>query len=424
MSVELFFLNSIIFLIAGIIFLFLIRIVLRFRRASNNIEQKDVSRVGFVVDTFHELVSQLKEKEKELEVLRKDAEDRAAAIEGYNENILQSVPSGVISFDEEKRITKVNRAAENILEMREETIIGRNCADVLGKPITDFFKEKKVVERGETGYTTQSGKRIWLGLTLSPLKDTEGSIIGQILIFTDLTHLKAIESQIELRYRLSSLGEMSAGIAHELRNPMAVIAGYTKLLLKKADDSVKPTVDAISREISVMDRIISDFLSFAKPAELNFTDINLRELIENCVTSAGSERTDIAVKLAIRELPVLKGDEVLFRQAFTNLIRNSLDAMPQGGVLTINASHQTNHERDFVNVLMSDTGHGISEDIRDKVFLPFFTTKEKGTGLGLAIVHKIFVSHGGNISIDTCDKGTTFRIRLPLDPGTQKTIVR
>ena len=343
MSAELFFLNSIIFLIAGIIFLFLIRIVLRFRRTSKNIEQKDVSRVGFVVDTFRELVSQLKENEKELEVLRKDAEDRAAAIEGYNENILQSVPSGVISFDEEKRITKVNRAAEKILEMREETIIGRNCMDVLGKPITDFFKEKKVVERGETGYTTQSGKRIWLGLTLSPLKDTEGSIIGQILIFTDLTHLKAIESQIELRYRLSSLGEMSAGIAHELRNPMAVIAGYTKLLLKKADDSVKPTVDAISREISVMDSIISDFLSFAKPAELNFTDINLRELIENCVTSAGSERTDIAVKLAIGELPVLKGDEVLLRQAFTNLIRNSLEAMPQVGVLTINASPQTDH---------------------------------------------------------------------------------
>ena len=424
MSVELFFLNSIIFLIAGIIFLFLIRIVIRFRKTSKNIEQKDVSRVGFVVDTFHELVSQLKEKEKELEVLRKNAEDRAIAIEGYNENILQSVPSGVISFDEEKRITKVNRAAEKILEMREETVVGRNCADVLSKPITDFLKEKKVVERGETVYTTPSGRRIWLGLTLSPLKDTEGSIIGQILVFTDLTHLKAIESQIELRYRLSSLGEMSAGIAHELRNPMAVIAGYTKLLLKKADDSIKPTVDAISREISVMDRIISDFLSFAKPAELNFTNIDLRELIENCVTSTGSERTDITIKLAIGELPALKGDEVLLRQAFINLIQNSLEAMPQGGVLTIEASSQTDHERDFVNVLLSDTGHGISEDIRDKVFLPFFTTKEKGTGLGLAIVHKIFVSHGGNISIDSCDKGTTFRIRLPLDSRMQKTVAR
>ncbi len=255
-----------------------------------------------------------------------------------------------------------------------------------------------------------------MGLTLSPLKDSEGAIIGQILVFTDLTHLKAIESQIELRDKLSSLGEISAGIAHELRNPMAVIAGYTKLLSKKADTSIKPTVDAISKEIVVMDRIITDFLSFAKPAELNVTDINLRELIENCVASTRGEQDDIIIKLAINNLPLIKGDEVLLRQAFINLLQNSTESMPKGGVLTIEATSLSDRERDSVEIFISDTGHGISEDIKDKIFLPFFTTKEKGTGLGLAIVHKIVVSHGGSISVDSSEKGTIFKIKLPLFP--------
>jgi PAS domain S-box-containing protein len=405
------FFYSILFLIVLIILLYLIRLFIGFYRTSKNLNQKDASQVGFVVDTFHELVSQLKEKEKELEILGKKAEDRAIAIEGYNENILQSVPSGVISFDQEMRITKVNLAAEKILEVRAENIIGEYHTDVLNKPIIDFLNDRKVIERGEIAYITPSGKRIWLGLTLSPLKDREGLIIGQILVFTDLTHLKAVESQIKLRDKLSSLGEISAGIAHELRNPMGVIAGYTKLMSKKADNSLKPTVDAISKEIVVMDRIISDFLSFAKPAELNIAKSNLKAIIENCVTSVMGKRTDLSLNIDINALPALKGDEVFLRQAFINLIQNAVDAMPQGGNLKIKALPSTG---DFMDILISDTGHGISEDIKDKIFLPFFTTKEQGTGLGLAIVHKIVISHGGSISVDSSEKGTTFNIRLPL----------
>jgi PAS domain S-box-containing protein len=403
------FLYSVIFLIAAIVCFYLFRILMRSYKVKKSLEQKDSSKVGFVVDTFHDLVSQLKEKERELEVLRTKAEDRATAIEGYNENILQSVPSGVISFDEEMRITKINRAAEKILEIKGERIVGKNQREVLNRPITDFLSDRKTIERGEISYTTSSGRRIWLGLTLSPLEDKEGAKIGQILIFTDLTHLKAIESQIELRDRLSSLGEISAGIAHELRNPMAVIAGYTKLMSRKVDSSLKPTADAISKEIAVMDRIISDFLSFAKPAELSMADIDLKKLVEDCATSVLAERDDIVLAIDMEVLPVIRGDEVLLRQAFINLIQNSAEAMPQGGSLTIKAS-----KGDFIDILVSDTGHGISEDVKDKIFLPFYTTKEKGTGLGLAIVQKIMVSHGGNISIDTSEKGTTFRIKLPL----------
>ena len=404
------FVYSIIIIVAGVILLFFFRLLIRFPRAKKNHEEKDSSQVGFVVDTFHEVVSQLKEKEKELEVLRKQAEDRATAIEGYNENILQSVQSGVVSLDEEMKVTKINLAAAKILEIKGESVIGQYHDEVLNKPITDFLQDKKVIERGEISYVTPSGKRIWLGLTLSPLKNNEGATIGQILIFTDLTHLKAIESQMELRNKLSSLGEISAGIAHELRNPMGVIAGYTKLLSKKADDALRPTVDAISREIVVMDRIISDFLSFARPVELNLADIDLKAIIEYCVMSTAQKHDYIDLQLETDNLPLIKGDEVLMRQAFINLIQNSLEAMPQGGKLIIRASSASG---DFLDITVADTGHGISENVKDKIFLPFFTTKEKGTGLGLAIVHKIVISHGGSIHVDSSEKGTVFRLRLP-----------
>jgi PAS domain S-box-containing protein len=392
-----------------LIFFYLLRTVTRFYNKKKSNERKDTSQVGFVVDTFHELVSKLKEKERELEILRQKAEDRAVIIEGYNENILQSVPSGVMSFDEELRITKVNLTAEKIFEVKRETVFGKYHTDVLNRPITDLLKGKKLIERGEISYTTPSGRKIWLGLNLSPLKNKEGKTIGQILVFTDITEIKAFEAQMELRSRLSSLGEISAGIAHELRNPMGVIAGYTKLLSKKADESLRPTVNAIAKEINVMNRIISDFLSFAKPAELNISDIDLKGIIGNCVSVVAGGKGDIKTHIDIDGLPTIKGDEVLLRQAFTNLVQNAIESMPKGGELSVRSSLG-----EFIEVSISDTGPGIAENIVDKIFLPFFTTKDRGTGLGLSIVQKIIVSHGGNIFVDSGNKGTTFRIRFPL----------
>lgn len=412
MNAEILLVSSIL-LITIIISLYLIRLTMRFYRTKKSLEEKDASQVGFVVDTFHDLVSQLKEKERELEVLRKKAEDRATAIEGYNENILQSVPSGVISFDEEMRITKLNLAAERILELERETIAGKHQSEVLKKPITDYLSRKELIERGEIAYITPSGRRIWLGLAITPLKDGTGSTIGQLLVFTDLTHLKAIESQMALRDKLSSLGEISAGIAHELRNPMAVIAGYTKLLSKKAESTLQPPVEAIAKEIAVMDRIISDFLSFAKPAELTLSAITIKAIIDQCVASVTDERNDISAVVAVDGSFSVRGDEVFLRQAFINLLQNAAEAMPRGGSLTVKSS-PSGGTQGFLDISISDTGHGISDDVKNKIFLPFFTTKEKGTGLGLAIVQKIIVSHGGNVSVESSDKGTTFTVRLPL----------
>lgn len=410
MNIETIFLFSVLFFIVIVAFFYLLRVFMRLRSENKRPEQKDRSQVGFVVDTFHELVSKLKEKERELEELRKIAEQKADDVESYNRNVLQSVPSGVISFDSDLRIKSINTSAEKILGLRSGDAIGKSYNAILGVPISDIISERKLIERGETQYQTSDGRRIWLGLTFSPLRDSLGKEIGNILVFTDLTELKTLESQAELRRRLSSLGEISAGIAHELRNPLGVIAGYTKLLSKKAGSDLLPTINSISKEVDVMDRIISDFLSFAKPVELTVAKINLNEMIENCISSILGENNKIEVSLDIDKSAYVLGDEVLLRQACTNLIQNSVEAMKDGGKLSLGYKNMG----DFVEVTVSDTGHGIPESIKDKIFLPFYTTKEKGTGLGLAIVQKIIVSHGGEISVESSNEWTTFKVRLPL----------
>ena len=272
-------------LLFSVYLFYLIRLLLDIQRKKMEAKNREVTQVGFVVDTFHELVSKLKEKERELEDLRKNAEERAWSVEMYNENILQSVPSGVVSFDQESRITKMNAAAEHILEMKESDVLMKKYQEVFHSPIAEMIDSRETVERAEISYLTGSGKRIWLGLNVSPLKDSTDSNIGQLLVFTDLTELKAFQSQKDLRERLSTLGEMSAGIAHELRNPLAVISGYTRMLSKKVDDSMKPAVESIAKEVAVMDRIITDFLSFAKPTDLIVSEVDLKDLLEGCLSS-------------------------------------------------------------------------------------------------------------------------------------------
>jgi len=388
----------------------LLRVITRMRKKRGTSQQKEESQVSFIVGTFHELVAKLKDKERELEELRKKAEERADSIESYNEDILQSVPSGVISLDHDLTITKMNSAAARILQLHVPSAIGKRYDELFMEPLKGILDGKKTIERGELRYITDSGKRLHLGLAITPLLNSVKETIGRLMVFTDLTELKALESQAELRERLSSLGEMAAGMAHELRNPMAVIAGYTKLLSKKVDPSLLHVVDSVAGEVAVMDRIITDFLSFAKPTELIVSPVEVEHLIKTCVAHIAGERKDIRVFFDAEKIPPIQGDEILLRQAFTNLVQNAVDSMPEGGDLQFGFST----EPDSLEISISDTGHGIPEKIKDKIFLPFYTTKDKGTGLGLAIVHKIVVSHHGSISIESREQGTTFRVRLPL----------
>lgn len=405
---------SLSFLVLLLILAYILRVVHTLRLKKNEEKNTAVTEVGFVVDTFHDVVSRLKEKERELEILRKRAEERASEIEIYNEDILQSVPSGVVSFDQNLFITRMNAAAERILELRESDVAGKGHDRVFNSPIRELVAGRQTIKRIDAGYISGSGKRIWLGLNMSPLKDSFGTVIGQILVFTDMTELKAFQSQMELRERLSNLGEMSAGIAHELRNPLGVISGYTKILSKKIEPSLLPAVERISKEVSVMDRIITDFLSFAKPTDLVMSDVDLCALMEGCLSAVGSSAEGVAIVKHLEPLLHIRADEILLRQTFSNLLQNAVEAMPEGGTLAVSIS---SNPADIV-ITVSDTGHSIPRELQDKIFLPFFTTKEKGTGLGLSIVHKVVVSHGGSIRVDSggADSGadgTIFTIILP-----------
>jgi signal transduction histidine kinase len=256
------------------------------------------------------------------------------------------------------------------------------------------------------------GGKLWLGYNTAMLTDRQEAALGVILSFSDLTEVKRLQEQIELRERLTALGEMSAGIAHELRNPMAVISGYLTLLSKKNDPASQETIRSIANEINGMNRIIGDLLTFARPASLNRVKITIKDMITSCLAAVlqakgENSRIETVVKLSDAEVSV---DEVLMRQAVSNLLQNAVEAMPDGGTLTIEA-----HVNRDIKIMIRDTGTGIPSDKLKKIFLPFYTLKDTGVGMGLALVHKIVTSHGGRVDVASMvGKGTVFSIILPL----------
>ncbi len=360
--------------------------------------------VGFVVDTFHELVAKLKEKERELEALRAAAEDKASTIEGYNESILQSVPSGVISLDASGAIVKANAAAARMIERPAESLAGMGITDVLGAAV-------EPVERGELQYRSPSGRLKWLGYGVAPLTDARGGgALGRLMVLTDVTELKAYQSQAELRRRLESLGEVAAGIAHELRNPLGVIAGYMQLIEKRGDPAIKSQVEAALREVSLMDAIIADFLSFARPRTLDPQELDLGALVREAANAAAPP--DVTVKFDLPGTGLrVRADETMLRQAVWNVIQNAVEALgPDPREIAISGRQDDGR----VTLRIADTGCGIPPEVSEKVFLPFFTTKEKGTGLGLAIAHRAITMHRGSISAARREPvGTVFTITLP-----------
>jgi PAS domain S-box-containing protein len=368
------------------------------------------AEVGFVVDTFHDVVGKLKEKENELERLKAFAEEKAIRMEAYNENILQSVPSGVISIDNSMQIKSVNQAAERILGIEAKETVDINFRDVFTDPLKTLIREEKTVSREEYAYVTNDNRNIWLGITSSKLKNVSGEQIGLIFVFTDLTDIKQLQTQVELKQRLSQLGEMSAGIAHELRNSMSVISGYAKLLGRKVDNEGKPTVHSIMTEIQHMNQIISELLSFARPTDLSMGRVHINELIGQIVGPASEDHVSLRIAVNGDDEIYVNADELLMKQALSNVVINAIEAMPSGGAIDI--AMRKVHDRAEIEI--RDTGPGVPEDIRQKIFLPFYTTKEEGIGFGLALVQKIIVSHGGTIHVNTgSGHGAVFVISLP-----------
>jgi len=406
-----------------------------------------------VIATFHGLVRQLKEKELDLEHLKARAEERAADIESYNENILQSVTSGVITFNPEHVITTFNHAAERILGLSPSDVVGKTCETVFGAQssivllLDQALTRQATITRQELELTRpihgrpvpassrpgSDSQRIWVGVSTSLLRDRQNALIGTTFVFTDLTEIKSLQEQVELKRRLTALGEMSAGIAHEFRNYMGSVMGFAKLLSKKLPssgaglDTGQEMIESIMRELSAMNQLIEQLLSFGRHAELHLQPVALQPLIRRLLDQLMAQTEGPKPRLEIlipSDLPDIRMDEVLMRQAIGNLLQNAMDAMSQGGDLQIRATLLDRDDssgtgagghRKELSLEIRDAGVGIPKDKLDRIFLPFFTTKEKGTGMGLALVHKIVLSHGGRIDVSSEEgRGTTFRIVLPV----------
>jgi PAS domain S-box-containing protein len=392
-------------------------------------------REAFVVGTFAGLIQELKEKEQELARLRSEAEERARHVESYNENILRSVASGVLTVDQELKITSYNEAAERILGWTRGQVIGRRPSELFGEhhPLTRIIAQtlerQEWLSRQELELDGPNG-RVWAGMSTSLLRDESGAVLGATVVFTDLTEIKRLQEQVELRRRLAELGEVSAGIAHEFRNYMGTIMGYSRLVAKslKPDDPTGKMALAINEELKAMNRLIDDLLNFGRHTELSVSPTDLAGLLSRSVgqmTGRGAEqRVNVTLDLPPSSgdgdgrLPVVWVDEGLLYQALLNLYANALDAMPAGGALTVRA--RLVKPRD-VEITIRDTGVGIAPEHLDRIFLPMFTTKQKGTGLGLALAHKIILSHGGRIAVETKEGvGTTFRVVLPVGQAPAK----
>src|SRR2546429_1139163 len=300
---------------------------------------------GFVKDdVFLDVVARLRGKEHELERLRSAAEERAREIESYNENILRSVSSGVITFNPEGVVTTFNDAAGRILRLTQEDVIGKTCDEVFGANSTVAGLLKRCLSTGEAITREEfelrlpHGGRFWIGVSTTLLKDREGRLIGTTFVCTDLTEIKALQEQVEMRERMTVLGQMSAAIAHEFRNLMGTILGAAKLIARQTPTAnpVHESIQTITHVIADMDHLITQFLNFARKTELDLKPVDmepwLKRVIEQVLEQVPLPHPQVEVT-CFPDVPQLRIDEVLMRQALGNLVQNAVEAMPSGGGL-------------------------------------------------------------------------------------------
>ena len=346
--------------------------------------------------------------------LRKTQEDYSR-LEAFNRYVIQSIQSGLLTIDLKEKITFLNQAGEKIL--------GISISQFRDRPVTDLFPEMKkdiyreLNSRMETAFQRPDGEEIQLGLSTSPLKDHENTEVGKIIIFQDLTQIKEMEESMRRSEKLATIGQLAAGIAHEIRNPLASISGAIQLLReekKEVGEGSQKLMDIIVAESGRLNRLITDFLLYAQPPKLDKKVVDVDALINDTleVFSRSPQWTEgIELVKNIEPDITIAGDPQQLQQVLWNLFINAVDAMGKEGLLKVKAQKDGKK----VMLMVSDTGKGMSPTEKNRVFDPFFTTKEGGSGLGLSIVHKIVENHGGDIVVESRPThGTTFTLIFPV----------
>lgn len=344
-----------------------------------------------------------------------------ARLKALNENIIESINSGLITTDLDGRVHFINRGGQQITAYGQQEIEGRDVCEFLGleSGFLDEIRSQLTDRRRfrfERYFRTKDGQQIYLGIATSNLQDRSGQPLGFILIFQDLTEIQALEQEVRLKERMAALGEMAAGMAHELRNPLAAMSGavqYLKSSLQPQGETLE-LMDIILRESIRLDGAIRDFLTFAKPGRFTPERVDLVRVLEDgakLLSKSSELRPTHAIRTEFEGAPIeIHADANRLKQVFWNLATNALKAMPDGGELTIRARRQG----DEIVVEFSDQGVGMDSQQRERYFQPFSSSFAEGTGLGAAIVYRLVAEHRGRIQLDSePGQGTCVRVILP-----------
>jgi PAS domain S-box-containing protein len=419
-------------ILAGLVILTGVLVLLRWARPSApalpsmRASVDPSSDVDLVLGTMQQVVHSLKDSESDYRDRWTAAARDADHFRTTSASIVESISSGIVAFDADGKITLSNRAAESILEFDGRNAAGKMLADVFGggDPVTklgrDLLERGGAAARQEISRLDARGDTRWIGVSSSVLHRTggvpAGVPAGGILLVTDLTEARRSAEEAKLKDRLSAVGEMSAGIAHEIKNSLHSIMGFANLLREDAKDAEPPlAVRGILAEMHSLDATVRRILEFAKPSSFSYESTSVNRLVEEAAGAiaekAKAQRVEVILELAA-ELPDARLDAVSIRGAFVNLAGNAIEAMVDGGTLTISTRAADSSKE--IRISFRDTGPGISEEDRAKVFTPFFSTKRSGIGLGLALTQKTILDHGGRMQLHSrAGVGTEFVVHLP-----------
>jgi PAS domain S-box-containing protein len=351
-------------------------------------------------------------------------------MKNFLESIVEKAGDAISVVDLEGKILYWNEGAEKIYGYKKEEVWGKKLfqflypsdeksragEEKLMEKLMARVKKGEVVPNVEVKRQTKDGKEIIVSMTISPLRDAEGKVIGASRFCKDITNLKKAEERLVLAERLSSLGELTAGVAHELRNPLAGIKINTQILSRKKDlpEMEKKLLNGTQEGIEKIQKIVDDMLHFAKPKPSHFKEEEINEVVEKsmAILQTKLKKGNILSLFEARQmLPQVRIDIHQIQQVLINLMLNAIQAMENGGTLSIRTFLEN---EGGIGVEVRDTGVGISGLHLKKIFDPFFTTKSEGTGLGLSISLKILENHGATIDVASEEgKGSTFTIHFP-----------
>jgi two-component system sensor histidine kinase PilS (NtrC family) len=388
---------------------------------AESVETTGLNDVAFLVVGL--LAARLAVRQTRSEVEMREAASALASLRALHERIVESIRSGVITTDLRRRVYTANRAAEEMTGYAAEDLRGQDISILFGditRQIADSLRaaaEGQASPRHEAECLTAEGFLVKLGYSISPLSSESGETTGLVITFQDLTDVRAMEETSRRQERLSAVGRVAAGIAHEIRNPLAAMRGSIQVLRSElqADPSQAELMEIVLRESDRLNRIITDFLTYARPRKFSLVECDLREPLRETFALLRHSPEVSDGHLLEEDLPdeplTAMADAEGVKQVFWNLARNALKAMPAGGTLR---AEMRRPREGFVRITFTDTGAGMSPAQVERLFEPFSSSTTGGTGLGLSIVYQIIRDHGGTINVRSREgHGTTINIELP-----------